>query len=207
MKKIIHLILILISNFVFSQCNNIIDLYTACTSISVDYAINGNYYKDLGNNLNPFEGDYLYVNGNNSLRFVLQKKMSTEHHGTDTYCEDMIVGGYKLVTNNVVILDGLNNVNFNYTNGSSHLINSGYITTGNSHGYDDRDENEKWLVCTIDDPNGAYYANLHMRKIIHNGQEALKIRIFSSGIVAREENSPPKPVRLLPWGEFILIKQ
>ena len=179
MKKIINLIMFLLVNNIYSQCNNIIDLYNRPHNEE-----NGYYYKDLGNNLNPFEGDYLYVNGNNSLRFVLQKKMSTEHHGTDTYCEDMIVGGYKLVTNNVVILDGLNNVNFNYTNGSSHLINSGYITTGNSHGYDDRDENEKWLVCTIDDPNGAYYANLHMRKIIHNGQEALKIRIFSSGIVA-----------------------
>jgi hypothetical protein len=69
MKKIIHLTLFLISNFVFSQCNNIIDLYNRPHNEE-----NGYYYKDLGNNLNPFEGDYLYVNGNNSLRFVLQKK-------------------------------------------------------------------------------------------------------------------------------------
>ena len=43
--------------------------------------LTGAYYKDTYNLLNPFEGTYLYTNGNTIFKIVFQKKvMGTVHN-------------------------------------------------------------------------------------------------------------------------------
>ena len=39
------------------------------------YDVNGAYYKDTKNQLNPFEGTYIYTNGTTSLKMVSKREI------------------------------------------------------------------------------------------------------------------------------------
>jgi hypothetical protein len=49
------------------------------------------YYKDLDNELDTFEGTWLYTNGNTSWKIILKKEITFFN---DKYYEDLIVGEY-----------------------------------------------------------------------------------------------------------------
>ena len=59
---------------------------------------NNSYYKDVNNILNTFEGTWLYVNGNTSLKIKLVK--NTMFFNGDYY-EDLMIGGYQYIENGI----------------------------------------------------------------------------------------------------------
>ena len=54
--------------------------------------VNGAYYKDVNNLLNPFEGTYVYTSGSTTLKIVLVKKVLQYN---SQYYEDLIIGEYQ----------------------------------------------------------------------------------------------------------------
>lgn len=187
----------------YSQCTNIVNI-----EANADYATTGNYYKDIYNVLNQFEGHYIYTNGTTSFEIVLEKMvMSTLYN--NRYCEDMLIGAYKYVKNGVVIYDKLNDLNNNYTDGVKYLINGNLILTGQYRGCDDCANNEKRVVLSIGEPEAGQFYDLHIRKIQHNGQQAIKIFLYLDSLTrVNAVGSPPLPELKLPFGEdLILLKQ
>ncbi len=167
----------------------------------------GVYYKDNNNLLNPFEGTYLYSNGNTSFKIVLEKKEMTTYNSGYFY-EDLLVGGYQYIEEGTEKINTLNVLNTDHTNSTANYkIHANIIYRGNALWIEDAtSSDEVWLDGTIKDPLSNSLHDLFLRKVTHNGQEALKILIMY-GHTVREEGDPPKPPASYPNGEFILIKQ
>ncbi|WP_445456329.1 DUF6705 family protein [Flavobacterium sp. HNIBRBA15423] len=204
MKTIIKIITtILIANYSYSQCPNVVNLYQRPHVDETGY-----YYKDINNVLSPFEGHYKYTNGSTSFEIILQKMEMSTQPG-NWYCEDMLIGAYKYIKDGVVVIDALNDLNNNYVDGSEYLLGGNRILTGQYLGCNDCAANEKRVVLSIMEPDTKQFYDLFIRKITHNGQEAIKIFLYLDSMTRmRTVGDPPLPPLQLPVSqELILIKQ
>ena len=169
--------------------------------------VNGAYYKDVNNLLNPFEGTYIYTSGSTTLKIVLVKKVLQYN---SQYYEDLIIGEYQYIENGIEKINTLTEINNVYIEQRFHKIDSNFLVNNNFKLFPCLDcfLNEKRLYASILDPSTNSYADIVIRKTIINGQEALKINIinFKKGLtivngIATESNFS------LPLEEYVLIKQ
>ena len=174
---------------------------------SIEYALTGNYYKDINNTLNNFTGTYLYTNGSTSFKIILQKKLQSSVNGR--YKEDILIGGYQYVENGVEKINVLNDINNNYSNGWKYNIHGNNILVGQTLGCTDCSANEKWIKGLIYDPlpNGGGSATLFIRKTTVGSQEAIKIWIYMEMYVAEPGSAPINSIAYPIGEEFTLIKQ
>lgn len=162
------------------------------------------YYKDLNNELNAFEGTWLYTNGNTSLTIVLEKV--TMFFNGDYY-EDLIVGEYKYVE------DGIEKVNtldlLNTVEGYNHKI-WGNILHDDCYYLPASDciDGEIRLDLALFDPiTGNHPATTLLHKRTVNGQPALNAYIVFR-YSGEDILGVPTPEPNMPWQqEYLLIKQ
>lgn len=204
--KYTYLILILLSSLIKAQ--TIVDINdTTYSNINNTYF---NYYKkDLNNLLDPFQGVYIYSNGNNIFKIELRKMIKQSeglHH------EDMIIGEYQYLVNGVEKINTLSDLNIVYSNQKlKHGIAGNRIISNiNSRLWKcpQCNPNEKRLALNIKDQSTGRYADLLMRRTNENGQEVLKVKIYNVSIVAYNVETESAPASFsLPLGEFTMIKQ
>ncbi len=204
MKKI-NLITIIIIGFINQSLNAqcyglaIVDILDRGNNFQTGY-----YHKDLYNKLNQFEGTYHYENNGEIFEIRLSKRIGVSHKPNN--CEDEIVGGYKYVNSNF-------NINVNYLNYSidnppfgKYIIDFLSPFKNNTTLCSECNLNEYFLRGTISDTN-KNWANINIRKIIHNGAEALKVVIRQETRYKGETEPDLLPI-LYPFdNEFIMIKQ
>jgi hypothetical protein len=204
MKKIYKLFSFLIFTYTYSQCNTITDLDPENSNVLG--GVEGIYYKDLNNVLNNFEGTYLYNNGSTYFKMKLLKKIMSKN---GTYnCEDMLIGGAEYITDGLLIWNTIPLLNTFFDDGFKYKLKANSIYTGDDRGCDECGVNEKWLGGYITDPLTDQSCEIFIRKIIHNGQEAIKIsfHVDISRRVYKEGTTPPPPMNI-PFEDMILIKQ
>ncbi|MCK7590505.1 hypothetical protein M0G43_07975 [Subsaxibacter sp. CAU 1640] len=164
------------------------------------------YYKDINNDLNGFEGTWLYTSGNTSLKIVLVK--SVMFYNGDYY-EDLMVGGYQYVENGVEKINTLsdaNNLNIGYSGsiwGNSIHNNCFYIPV------DDCVLGEKRLILAIFDPvTNNHSGNIILHKRTVSGQQALKAMI-DIGYIGENYEGVPTPLPTMPsqMHNILFIKQ
>ncbi len=160
------------------------------------------YYKDLNNELNAFEGTWLYTNGNTSLKIVLVKKTM---YFNGNYYEDLIVGEYQYIEDGVEKINTLASLNLNL--GFSHKISgSSILNTCFFLPTDDCVEGEIRLNVSLIDAITPHWANVLLQKRVVNGQDALKAFIVFNYSGNDYPDVLPSPT--LPWQDvYILIKQ
>lgn len=163
------------------------------------------YYKDSNNLLDSFVGTFLYSNGSTSFEIKLEKKINSSVNN-GIYFEDLLIGAYRYVENGVEKVNTLNDLDNNIPNGSLNPISGNGIMRGKVLGQDDAAPNEAWIYASIKDPISDTSSKLFIRKIMINGQEAIKIGVYFHHIV-RDENDPEPVPNSFPSEEFILIKQ
>lgn len=164
------------------------------------------YYKDINNLLNPFEGTYIYSNGNTIFKVVLTKKVQ-QYNGR--FYEDLIIGEYQYTNNGVEIANTLTEINTIYNNQRKHSIDGNALVNSNHRQWQcsDCSAGEKRLRTSIRDVVSSRYADLIMRRTTEGGQEVMKIKITNISRVIHIEGQPTPPNFALPTGEFTLIKQ
>ena len=137
--------------------------------------VQGAYYKDIQNLLDPFVGIYVYSNGTTYLKFEFRKKIMSS---MNNYCyEDLIIGEYQYIKNGITIADTRNSFLENYTNGRKHSVSTNFINTGIGISCQDCAPTENYLRGGLKDCLSDRIAYFVMRKTAVNGQEAMKIRI------------------------------
>lgn len=168
--------------------------------------INGAYYKDVNNILNPFEGTYVYTNGNTTFKLILVKKIMQYN---SQYYEDLIIGEYQYINDGVEIANTLSHLNTIYLNQRRHNIDGNLIVDKNYRIWKcpECSANENRLEILLKDVVSGRFADLIMRRTTEGGQEVMKINItnISGGVYTIVEGPPP--AFALPIGEFTLIKQ
>ena len=175
---------------------------------SSDTAV-GTYYKDFNNLLNPFEGTWLYTNGTTSLLIKLRKII--KNNNTLMY-QDLLVGEYQYIENGVEKINTLNSFNENYVEQQNHSISGNFIKTKYEiPPCNDCSINEKRVLLMIGDPVLDVAADMVIRKIVVNGQEALSIYMRTDGIKYTGDSPDTFNSEFvgstMPNGNYVLIKQ
>lgn len=168
--------------------------------------IDNAYYKDINNELNTYEGIWLYTDGNTSLKISLVK--SVQFFNGDCY-EDTIVGGYQYIENGIEKINTLadaNDPSLGYEasiDGNIIYDNCKYLSV------DDCLDSEKYIGLSINDiTSDGHIGDLILFKRIVNGQEVLKMNIEMNYVLDGPTNGElPNPT--LPWQmhNIVLIKQ
>jgi len=165
------------------------------------------YYKDTNNELNTFEGTWLYNDGDTSLKIILVK--SVQYFNGDYY-EDTIVGGYQYIEAGIEKINTLTDSN-NPTLGYEASIYGNTIFDDCRYlSVNDCIEGEKSLGLAIDDTNSEFhYGDLIIYKREVNGQEAIKINIEMTYTFGLETIDGDVPDPSIPWQmhNIVLIKQ
>lgn len=164
------------------------------------------YYKDIDNILNPFEGTWVYSNGDTTLKIVLLKKIN--QYNTQYY-EDLIIGEYQYIENGVEKVNTLSTINNNYSNQILHgIAGNSAISNTNKPPCNDCVAFEKRLRLMFTEPNSELYGQMIVRKIMIGSEEAIKIIIRKTGdaSVWIEGTTPPPSDFMVPSGEYTLIK-
>lgn len=195
-----HVIIILVSTISFLNCKAQSPIYPLDNW--TDKQPNA-YYKDLNNDLNAFEGTWLYTNGTTSLKIVLVKKIMS-YNGK--FYWDLMIGEYQYIENGVEKINTLADLSLNL--GYSHKITGNSIySTCTYLPIDDCIDGEKRLGLSLVNPGTRHYAEVTLHKRVVNGQQALKAYMSFTYIGPYDETGDmPNPT--MPWqGIYTLIKQ
>lgn len=164
------------------------------------------YYKDIDNELDAFQGTYIYSNGNTWFKIVLVKKVN-QYNGR--YYEDMIIGEYEYKENGVTIASTLNKIDTVYSNQISHKIDGNSFIKKNNIQWKCPDcaDDELRFSGSIMDVNTMRYAYFIARKRVVGSQEFLDVKIGPANSVTYTEGGPLPPNFNLPQGVMTFVKQ
>ena len=166
--------------------------------------IYGAYHKDMNNLLNPFEGTYVYSNGNILLKIILKKKVMSSMNGY--LYEDLIVGEYQYIENGIEKINTLNELSVNHPNAWNYSIGANRIITSGNTGCEECLPNEKALSGGLAESSTHNTADLIIRRINVNGIQAIKIFVMWR-MRYKKETDPMPPKASFPGGEYILTRR
>jgi hypothetical protein len=165
----------------------------------------GQYYKDIDNLLNPFEGTWLFTDGNSELKIILTKKVN---HDNGVYRKDVIIGGYEYKVNGTTLVNTLDDINNFYLNSIQYSISGNSIMENDyTPPCPECTAGEKRLRLSFSETASNLRGKLYIRKVTVNGQEALKIKLQGKTVYYEAGTTPPPDDFVLPSGEYTLIKQ
>ncbi|HLO72804.1 MAG TPA: DUF6705 family protein [Flavobacterium sp.] len=171
--------------------------------------INGAYYKDINNLLDPYVGTWVYSSPTDTLKIKLRKVINTPF--INNSFEDLIVGEYQYIKNGVEKINTLANFNTDYPMQIAHKIDGNSILENyNIPMCNYCNPNEKRLQLSLTEPISLWSADLNLRLISVNGQPALEVFKWGTPPPARIEGDPTtgyaNPIIEID-SNFIMIKQ
>ena len=163
--------------------------------------IEGAYYKDVNNYLDPFVGTWLFTDNNTSLEIVITK---LEMVNAGTIYKDGLKGEYKYIVDGVEKINTLNNTEVTTSGfGGSHIIRNNKKPNCN-----DCTENERRVSLIISDYERELAATFTLKQITVNGEEGLRGFIFGGNPTVYHEDDPPPYFSMnVPDGTYIFMKQ
>ena len=201
-------------NIILSLCIILIYSCKAQTPILPAYEhgahdVNGAYYKDIDNQLDPYVGTWLYTNRTTSLKVTFQKKL---HHYKSyrNYYEDLLIGEYQYIENGVQIINTLPLLSNLTMNPWEHNITGLYFLTQYERPYcSDCEESIKRVRIHLTDPQREYlnhscYIGFKAGQQIPLDMNELIFEISEESSVI--PNGQPAD-RRIPKGHYLLIKQ
>lgn len=169
--------------------------------------VNGAYYKDLDNLLDPFQGIYVYSSGNKILKIHLLKKVM-QYNGK--FYEDLIIGEYQYIEDGIEKINTLPQINIVYADQRIHEIHGNRLLPSNKiPKCNECDPAELRLRLGFIDPIRHQYGSIIVRKINVGGNAAIKIHLKMEGTNQLWIEGQPQPTSdfTVPGGEYILIKE
>ena len=164
--------------------------------------IQGFYIKDINNQLNAYEGTYVYTSGTSSLKIVLQKRTMYQIYAVSGIrYDDLIIGEYQYIKAGVEMINTL----YKLANQNNHSITANRILIGNELGCSTCTPSEKRLAGGIVDEITHNSGDIQIRRVTVNGQAAIEIWIGWISRTYRE--GTPKPAKPYFGSYITLIKQ
>ncbi len=202
MKNLFITLLLIFAKTIFAQ-NTIIALEDDNGS-----KIPGAYYKDINNSLDTFVGTWLFNNGSETFKIVLQKDTLVSIN--NIYFKDLIIGEYQYIDENgVEKVNSLSNLSITLPHIYNHSIDGNFIVSDPSYwNCYDCSLGERRLMVSFSDPVNNIGGSMLIKKTTVAGQEAIRIEIsylFKS--VFRYDEPVVIPTPSVPQGIHTLIKQ
>ncbi|AXT18959.1 hypothetical protein D7030_15015 [Flavobacteriaceae bacterium AU392] len=157
------------------------------------------YNKDIDNDLNKFEGTWVYQIGSTKFTIVLEKLI--QDFNGDWY-EDVLVGNYKYVDNGSPVLDYLPESinNKHYVWGNTVKVKEGLPICN------DCPLNERRIELEIQDTERSYLTSrIILRYVNDNGVEKIQAHLYPYGrrIIPQGGYTNTR----VPYGDYVLTKQ
>jgi len=166
--------------------------------------IDGAYYKDVDNQLDPFVGTYQLMsnNGNDEMTIVFKKFVD---HNNNKFRQDILVGEIKFKKEGVLYFDNLNKINANYDFKHRHDIAGNTLMSNTTlPPCSDCLPNQFRARLIFFGRDNNCGGHVILQKIIENGQEKIKVDFWlDCGPLAYDE---PDPVPFIKGGDYILTK-
>ncbi|MDN3707440.1 hypothetical protein QW060_19690 [Myroides ceti] len=212
MKTIFFIVTLLITQVSIAQQFTVMDVHNYSGMNS--YGENGYYYKDTQGYFDQFTGaDIWQYTANNiiiQLRFV--KKTFIEKTIGNTYKEDALIGGMRIIENGVEVLNTLNTLNENKNSSVNYFIYDGYRVRNTID----------CLGCTIpdqrlymhykepDNDNNHLASMYFLMHVYKNGSSSILRVVFPEDAVIGDptqydpevENAPTKTQVIFPFGKY-----
>lgn len=158
---------------------------------------NGEYYKDIQNDLDQFEGTWQYSNGNDLLVIKLKKLEMQHFHANDlneNYYTDILVGEYKYVTNGVEKVNTLDEFDVSYADADEHNLAGAIIEKYNpdvSGICIDCNPGEVEIGLSFSEPNVHISGSrlfYYFRHFSENGVEKIELNMIDRGMITHVKN-------------------
>lgn len=160
------------------------------------------YIKDANNELDAYEGTYVFTSGDTIFKIQLKKVIKAR---TIRYYRDLLVGEMEYKIGNTTLLNTLPQLNTVYFDQATHKIDGGSIYQNfELPECPECAPNEITLRLSIDDTR--YVAGFYVKKTIINGLPALRVFKRTSGPTTKTDGQP-KTVSIIRDGDYIFIKQ
>ena len=168
----------------------------------------GAYYKDAANELNKFEGTWLYTNGNTSFKLILQKRTMQL---IKNYYKDVLVGGYQYIENGVEKVNWLSDVNATHAVTIHHKVYGSYFIPNRVGVYpafcNTCPNDEKILSVSIHEPHApGRFLNFRF-KLNYGSPNQIIIYSENREMLVRSPNEPAQYYVLPLVMDFTLEKQ
>lgn len=164
--------------------------------------INGFYIKDTSDQLNAYEGTYVYTDGNTLLKIVLEKRTMYQLYAVPGIrYDDLIIGEYQYIKNGVEIINTL----YKLANQNRHSIKANRILIGKELGCNTCAPSEKRLAGGIVDEITHNSGDIQIRRVTVNGQAAIEIWI--GWMMRTYKEGTPKPAQPYFGSYITLVKQ
>ena len=176
----------------------------------------GAYYKDIYNDLNRFEGTWIYTNGSTSLTVMLQKKeMQFTDYGYINFYVDALIGEYQYIENGTEKVNTLTNLLVDYTDYYDYNIVGNSITKpviGNPDICIGCDPNDVKVILSFSDPERdifGYEPEMIFHHYVENGVEKLRLnfRTISGPATGLNGEENEFDEYNIPFGVYVLVKQ
>jgi len=212
MKTIFFIVTLLITQISTAQQFTIIDMHNYSGMNS--YGENGYYYKDTNGFFDQFTetGIWQYT-GNNiiiQLRFV--KKTFVENTVNESYKEDALVGGIRIVKNGIEVLNTLNTLNENKKSSVDYFIYDKYRVRNTIDCLGCTIPNQRlYMYYKEPDNDNNHLASMYfLMHVYKNGSTSILRVVFPEDAVIGDptqydpevENAPTKTQVILPFGKY-----
>ncbi len=205
MKNLTLYILLLITPLLSCGAQTIVP-YDSDESVFVPNS--GDYYKDINNDFNSYEGEWKWedINTNSELIFIFEKETSIDD-GVNQYTYDLLVGEYLYTYNGLELANTLPFMSNPNIIGDYHKITGvNLLTKYNTPQCNECAENEKRLSMDLEHDNyDGVEGKLILRHFVENGVEKLKVLVRDGAWFSSDPNAPDDID--IPFGEYVMVKQ
>ncbi|WP_296142895.1 DUF6705 family protein [uncultured Flavobacterium sp.] len=181
MKNYILFAIVFISALATAQERQVLRTYPQSQAQLTSYdSQNGDYIMDTTNNLNIYEGTWIY---NDNLGTIFTLKLRRKDRvlldtGNTYNFADMIISTYKLIKNNILLFDNLN-----------HALPSEIAEDDGDFGYLSNVSSFSDLDGGFEDVTYNIFANCEIKKLVTPAGQPEKISFRISGAIRRNPQS------------------
>ncbi|HLV45949.1 MAG TPA: DUF6705 family protein [Flavobacterium sp.] len=219
MKKIFLLMIVaLFTITVRAQSYTTVDLYDYPENIS--YGDNGYYFKDTQGYFDQYLGNWQYESGNLKIQIRFVKKSIMRTFSSGSFKKDILVGGMRILKNNVEVMNTVPSVNQTKDYMSEYYIYDGvrlFNNEGNCYNCTVPEQRIKMYYQEPDNDNRAFtdlFFRMHVYMNAQN-QPTLRLEFTQAALQGMDPNwydteygetAPTKTTLHLPFGTYDFVK-
>ena len=212
MKTIFFIVTLLITQISTAQQFTIIDMHNYSGMNS--YGENGYYYKDTQGYFDQFTsaGMWQYTGNNITIQLRFVKKTFIEKTIGNTYKEDAIIGGMRIIKNGVEVLNTFSTLNENKNSNVNYFIYNGHKVRNTIDCLGCTIPNQRlYMYYNEPDNDNNHLASMYfLMHIYKNGSASILRVVFPEDAVIGDptqydpevENAPTKTQVILPFGKY-----
>ena len=211
MKKVLSILFSLLAGCIYSQTFQEVDNFY---HPEILYGDNGYYFKDTQGYFDQFigGGTWQYTGNNITIQLRFVKKTFVKNTVNESFKEDALIGGIRIVKNGVEVLNTLNTLNENKNSNVNYFIYNGHKVRNTIDCLGCTIPNQRlYMYYREPDNDNNHLASMYfLMHVYKNGSTSILRVVFPEDAVIGDptqydpevENAPTKTQVILPFGKY-----